>query len=266
MIHDATPQPSKTKGGHMSGTTDQKNRMHRLLALGEILAGRATPVLSDSPLQRPSFYLPGLRNRAWFEPDEFPWVRELEAKAPSIRDELTAVRNSTTNDFAPYVQPDLKQPLQDRGAWNVFYFHMVGRRFEDRLRACPVTAAALEAIPRLAWQTGLSCFSEVAPGTHIRAHCGISNLTIRCHLGLLVSPRCRMRVGNETRRWEPGKCSIFDDSFEHEVWNDGELPRIVLMFDLYHPDLLDEEIVALEYMASTQGGRALAAPWLALHA
>jgi aspartate beta-hydroxylase len=46
-------------------------------------------------------------------------------------------------------------------------------------------------------------------------------------------------VANETKKWIEGKLIIFDDSFDHEVWNDGKEFRLVLIVDLWHPDLKD---------------------------
>lgn len=79
------------------------------------------------------------------------------------------------------------------------------------------------------------------PGTKIRPHCGPTNCRLRAHLGLVVPPGPRIRVGNETRTWKQGKFIVFDDSFEHEVWHDGSKPRLVLMIDLWHPEITKEQ-------------------------
>ena len=75
------------------------------------------------------------------------------------------------------------------------------------------------------------------PGVHVWPHCGPTNCRVRCHLGLVTPPGPRIRVGNETRAWEQGRFIIFDDSFEHEVWHDGESVRLVLIIDVWHPEL-----------------------------
>ena len=93
--------------------------------------------------------------------------------------------------------------------------------------------------PPLGWQVihGSHFFSRLAPGTHLSAHCGPSNFRLRCHLGLVVPPGVRIRVADETREWREGECLIFDDSYEHEVWHDGGADRVVLICDLWHPDV-----------------------------
>ncbi len=90
---------------------------------------------------------------------------------------------------------------------------------------------------------GLIYASRLAPGTHIAPHRGPTNIRLRCHLAITVPEGdCGLRVGDQTRRWEPGHAIVFDDSFEHEAWNHTEAERIVLVVDLWHPDLSPEEI------------------------
>ena len=93
-------------------------------------------------------------------------------------------------------------------------------------------------------------FSTLRPGATIKPHYAPCNLRVRCHLPLLVpeQEQCGIRVAGEVRRWEPGKCMIFDDAFEHEVWNEGTQERVVLLFDMWHWELSDDEISAIRAM------------------
>ena len=88
-------------------------------------------------------------------------------------------------------------------------------------------------------------FSCLEPGTRVAPHSGPTNVRLRCHLALEVPPDCGMRVGGVERPWEPGRCVVFDDSFEHEVWNDSRRRRVVLVLDLWHPDLTTDEMELL---------------------
>ena len=54
------------------------------------------------------------------------------------------------------------------------------------------------------------------------------------------------------RHWEEGKVLVFDDSFEHEAWNDSEAPRVVLIFDIWHPDLSKGEVKLLDFLTKNQ--------------
>jgi aspartyl/asparaginyl beta-hydroxylase (cupin superfamily) len=78
-------------------------------------------------------------------------------------------------------------------------------------------------------------------GAHIAAHTGMFNTRLICHLPLIVPPDCRFRVGNEVREWQPGKLMIFNDTIEHEAWNDSAEDRVILIFDIWRPELSDRE-------------------------
>ena len=80
----------------------------------------------------------------------------------------------------------------------------------------------------------------------IPPHHGLLNTRLICHLPLIAPEGCALRVGNETRAWVPGQALVFDDSMEHEAWNLSDRLRVVLLFDIWRPELsLDErELVA----------------------
>jgi aspartyl/asparaginyl beta-hydroxylase (cupin superfamily) len=65
---------------------------------------------------------------------------------------------------------------------------------------------------------------------------------------LIVPGPCDFRVGNEVRQWVQGKAWAFDDTIEHEAWNKTDETRVVLLFDIWRPELSQEEralVVAL---------------------
>jgi aspartyl/asparaginyl beta-hydroxylase (cupin superfamily) len=82
---------------------------------------------------------------------------------------------------------------------------------------------------------------------HIEPHTGPTNMRLRCHLGINIpAGDCGLKVGGETRHWQEGRCLVFDDALRHESWNDTDQPRIVLIVDVWHPDLTPSEITYLE--------------------
>ena len=124
------------------------------------------------------------------------------------------------------------------GGWSDVQFYGGCRRDRAHCALCPQTAAVIAAQPRInSVIFGSHFFSRLTPGTHLSAHCGPSNFRLRCHLGLVVPEGVRIRVGDEVRAWKAGECLIFDDSIEHEVWHDGDDDRVVLICDLWHPDV-----------------------------
>jgi len=227
----------------------------------EVLYGRAPPARSPHPMQNPNLYCPDLGDMPWHDPAQFEWVPRIEAAYPVIRQEYLAARQAA-HGMQEYREPtgiyDGYRLLHDRGDWNVFYFYFEGRKFDQNCALCPETARLLDSIPRLA---GLGCYSVLGGGSHIAAHCAPFNLTLRCHLGLEHLEHGRIRVGAETRSWEAGKCLILDDSFEHEVWVEGQRDRAILMFDFYHPGLSDQEVSQLRELWSSGPARRILQPW-----
>ena len=203
-------------------------------------------------------HYPGLASRPFHDPDRFPIVRALESRFDEIRSELLALGQSAFHAET--------EKVDRTGSWEVLHLFERGRKNEENCRLCPVTVRLIETHSTVRTLAGLSYVSKMGPGTHVTAHCGPTNLRLRCHLGIQVPPgQCGLRAGNETSRWREGKCLIFDDSLEHESWNYTEETRIVLIVDLWHPDLAPQEIALLEglhYYTSAQA-ESLTRYWLA---
>ncbi|MFN0192229.1 MAG: aspartyl/asparaginyl beta-hydroxylase domain-containing protein [Aestuariivirga sp.] len=118
--------------------------------------------------------------------------------------------------------------------WRTFILYGFGSKLEKNCRQAPVTVSMLEKVPNLqtAW------FSILGPGYHIPAHRGVSKGILRAHLGLIIpkdAEKCHMRVGDTDNVWRPGEIFVFDDTYEHEVWNDTKEERVILLFDFDRP-------------------------------
>ncbi len=197
---------------------------------------RLDPAHTGDSLQRPRNFFPGLAAHAWHDPGEFDFVPLLEAASGSIREEVLAL---VGDSFAKY-RPDLAL----EGEWTTYKLWSFGTPHRENLDRCPRTAAALDSLST-DHAAGLTYFSALGPGTRVAAHCGPTNTRLRCHLGIVVPPGCAIRAGTATRSWEEGNCIVFDDSFEHEVWNESDRHRYVLILDVWHPDLTPVEVWAL---------------------
>ena len=206
--------------------------------------------------QQPSvFYYPYLSQRQFFERDEFDWVGDLEAAAPAIRDELLALLDQGA-DFRPYVEDEANRPRRDfhhlnnSSDWTALYIWRDAALVPQVAERCPKTVEALAKVPlsNIGRRTPSALFSRLESGAHIPPHTGMLNCRLICHLPLIVPAGCWLRVGNETRQWEEGKTLIFDDSIEHEARNPtGEL-RIILLFDVWRPELSASERKAISAM------------------
>lgn len=189
------------------------------------------------PMQRCGHFVPGLRSQPWWDATAFPVAQALTAAADDITAEFEDFVLSGSLRLHPQSHGGPRTPLTT-GNWNIVDLWAGGQRNAHNAMHAPVTMRILMSEPAVvSSQAGLAYFSILAPGAHVSAHCGPTNARLRIHLGLHVPPDSRIRVGRQARRWQSGRCLIFDDSWEHEVWNDSARPRSVLIVDIAHPDL-----------------------------
>jgi aspartyl/asparaginyl beta-hydroxylase (cupin superfamily) len=204
----------------------------------------------DIFFQEPTYYFfPGLPQVQFFETAGLEWVRAIEAKTDVIRNELQTALLEGINDFRPYMHSGLHAGLNvnarliDSYDWSALFLMENGQGFDHLIERFPQTWEAVQAAP-LPWIKGAFptvMFSLLKPGAHIAPHTGMINTRLTCHLPLIVPPNCSFRVGNEVRDWEEGKLIVFDDTIEHEAWNRGEEDRVVLIFDVWRPELDEQE-------------------------
>jgi aspartate beta-hydroxylase len=127
--------------------------------------------------------------------------------------------------------------------WSAFYLWRDGKPMEEHLRRCPRTAQLLACLPLLdiPGYAPTAFFSILDAKSHIPAHTGVTNTRVIVHMPLIIPPACRFRVGSTTREWRPGEAWVFDDSIEHEAWNDSDVPRAILILDVWNPYLTTAE-------------------------
>ncbi|MEO9021591.1 MAG: aspartyl/asparaginyl beta-hydroxylase domain-containing protein [Ginsengibacter sp.] len=165
---------------------------------------------------------------------EFEWSTLLEENWKDIQSEVNSLLKTDQN--LPNIQEIQPQEalLSSDNKWKTFFLYGFGIKAEKNCKKCPATTRVLEQIPNLL--TGF--FSILYPGKHIPAHRGIFKGIVRTHLGLVVPGHlgdCRMKVGNEMIKWRNGKAVFFDDTYTHEVWNDSNGIRVVLLIDTVRP-------------------------------
>ncbi|NRA86238.1 MAG: aspartyl/asparaginyl beta-hydroxylase domain-containing protein [Rhizobiales bacterium] len=207
-----------------------------------ILLGKRGPRTSKDPVQFPEYYYSDSDAKPWHQPTSYDWVRKLEEAFQDIAQEASNIE--TLALFNPHPQND---ELAKRSTWNTFFLYKNGKKFEDNCKQCPITTRIIESIPGTNI-VGRVYFSMMGSGIHIQPHCGPHNFKLRCHLGITTPQKASMRVAEETRIWEEGKCLVFDDSFEHEVWNKSDSTRLVLIVDTWNPSLSKLEQKALTYI------------------
>ncbi len=211
----------------------------------DILMGRQK-VYRPEPHQ---FFFPDLPIRNFYDEAEFDWVPALEAKTDAIRAELQALLSGSDDQFGAYVTGEADRPHYDSHGmkgntdWGAYYLWYNGEAVADNQARCPETVAAMEAVPLLfsGRRSPNVLFSRLKPGARIPPHTGMVNTRLICHLPLIVPDGCGFRVGHETREWQEGKVWMFDDTIEHEAWNTSDQERVILLFEVWKPELSDEE-------------------------
>ena len=250
-IHDALMQPLRARFA-----ASELGRIE--LAVRGLLGFEA--VQSSNPKQRPTFlYFPGLPETPVFERALFPWFNELETAYEGICVEASKVLQAQ-NGLSPFLQLSETDRAADylggwQPVWDAYFFYRHGKRFDAQHQACPQTAAALEAMPRvhIDGHAPEICFSVLGPGSHILPHYGTSNIRSVVHLPLIVPADCALKVLDTEIPGKAGACFAFDDTFLHEAWNRSQATRVILLLDTWNPHLTEIEKVALAEIVAQTG-------------
>ena len=214
----------------------------------DYLLGRKQPYFQ----QPKTYFFPELPHIEFFDHSEFDWVPALEAATDDILGEVQALI-ADENAFSPYLSTNDARPesdphgMRNNDDWAAYFLWKDGVLQEENAARCPKTIAALNKVP-LPFIEGRApnvLFSRLKPHSKIPPHNGLVNTRLICHLPLIVPPGCGFRVGNEVRDWKVGKFWAFDDTVEHEAWNDSDEIRYILLFEIWRPELtaLERDLV-----------------------
>jgi ornithine lipid ester-linked acyl 2-hydroxylase len=178
----------------------------------------------------------------FFGLERFPWVGRLEANAGVIREEVERLLED--HAALPNFQDISKDQIEitDDDRWKTFFLYGYGFEAKLGVEMCPRTAALVREIPGMT----TAMISILSPRKHILDHRGPYKGVLRYHLGLVVpedAEACRIRVGEDVRHWQEGRSMVFDDTFNHEVWNDTDETRVVLFVDVLRPLPFPESLI-----------------------
>ena len=221
---------------------------------------RLEPGVSPDPRQKPTFlFFPGLPATPYLDKGLIPEIEDLEASTNDIRVELQALLPSAAGRERVFHAGELEDAnlrgLDQPPSWNGYYFYRYGERRTENCAACPITAAALDALPlaRVPGHGPEVLYSVFSPGTHLLPHCGVTNTRVTSHLPLLIPEDCALRVGGEEHHWREGEVVVFDDTYEHEAWNRSTRTRVVMIFDMWNPFLTLTERAVLSELTIAMG-------------
>ena len=169
-----------------------------------------------------------------FATEQFSWISEVEASWHNVRRELDAVM--AYREGMPNFQDILREVggIQKDDHWKTFFLKGVGMNCSENARRCPETMRVLAVIPGCT----TAFFSILSPRKKIPPHRGAWAGVLRMHLGLMVPEprkRCRIRIADQVHTWQEGRCLVFDDTYNHQVWNNTDGYRVVLFVDFERP-------------------------------
>jgi aspartate beta-hydroxylase len=209
-------------------------------------------------------YYPFLPADEFFDERHFPWFADLAAATADIRAELEELLRDPGEALRPYVRMDSGSPdstwtpLDHSLDWGACFLWEYGEPNAPLIERCRKTAAAIAAVPGalIPGRAPNAFFSMLRPGTRIPPHTGVTNTRAIVHLPLIVPDGCAFRVGGETRPWIEGKPFAFDDTIEHEAWNDSDQLRAVLILDCWNPHLTvaERDFVTRYFVAADNAG------------
>jgi aspartyl/asparaginyl beta-hydroxylase (cupin superfamily) len=166
--------------------------------------------------------------------DDFAFLDMFTANWEQIRDEVREILKNR-EDIPAFQEVSPDQHLIAKGKnWRTFFLYGFGEQLKKNCAQAPFTTSLLEKVPNIE----ISWFSILSPGYHIPPHQGVTKGILRAHLGLIIPKNkeaCRIRVDKQIKHWEPGKIFVIDDTFEHEVWNETDEERVILIFDFDRP-------------------------------
>lgn len=225
---------------HLGDALSRQNKTEEAM---QVYAQGVEKGLFRSVYQRSLYNVDRLKAQPWWTIEETtyaPFFKKLEENWKVIRDEgLSALK-------AQIGFQDEAESLRDTGNWKQFELFARGQKYNKNCERTPITCRLIEDFPPASGcRRGQTKFSVMEGGTHVWPHCGPTNCRLRAHLGLVVPNGTAIRVAEETRNWAEGKVFIFDDSFEHEVWHRGTEKRLVLIVDVWHPELTSNERATL---------------------
>lgn len=217
----------------------------------EIMQGarRRDPETNRFPQMPQTFYYPDLPLVHFVDPSGYAWREAVETQTEAILAEAQVLLADTAS-FQPYMRQTTDRPqgdvhgLLDNPDWSTCYLTDRGQPILERTERAPVTFGMLDSqvpLSRIGTRAPSIMFSLLRPHSKIPPHTGMINCRFICHLPLIVPPHCGFRVGATTRDWHVGELMVFDDSVEHEAWNNSDEDRLVLIFDVWRPEVSKEE-------------------------
>jgi aspartyl/asparaginyl beta-hydroxylase (cupin superfamily) len=229
----------------------KNNRHPRFQKSLEMMLGERPrpPAFERFPQTPLVYYYPDLPYVQFADVSGYDWREAFEAAYPAMQEEALALLGGEA-DFRPYIKANKERPQGDvhgmleNPDWSTYFLWENGGPVNDHVANCPETfRATIDMVPlcHIGPRAPSVMLSLLRPGAHIPPHTGMINCRYICHLPLVVPENCGFRVGDRTIEWDEGSLIAFDDTVQHEAWNRSDKNRLVLIFDIWRPELSEDE-------------------------
>lgn len=234
-----TKEPGTQDGRYYFQLGESLQRLNKQTQAVEVFREGAELKLFPSVYQRSLYNERNLKAQPFWSIEETTYEKFLK----KLKDNWMAIKAEGQNILSKEGYfTDEAENLKNKGDWKQFELYARGQQRKDNCLKAPITCSLIQQFPAARdCRRGQVKFSVMHPGTHVWPHCGPTNCRLRAHLGLVVPEGTRLRVAEEERTWQEGEFLIFDDSFEHEVWHEGKSLRLVLIIDIWHPQLTEQQ-------------------------
>ncbi|BAZ54098.1 putative aspartyl/asparaginyl beta-hydroxylase [Nostoc sp. NIES-4103] len=198
------------------------------------------------------FVYPGITHKPWYESDDYHALtmvtNTLKKQFNDIENEWLASLSSRKNIIPRYKPSEIfGETLKEKDEnWKYYLIWRQGKFTDAALSLFPKTVNLVTKLKPFLYPFGEVVFIIMEPGVVLPPHTDDINISLTCHLGIETPEDCGIKVGNETRKWARGEVFFFDNSFIHEAWNESQSNRVVMLLDLYHPELTKLERTLLE--------------------
>jgi aspartate beta-hydroxylase len=191
--------------------------------------------------------------------EHFPDAMRFAAAWERLRDEALAVAKQlqAVPRFHEIMPEQTEISANDGRDWRMYVLKAYGVADMRHMAACPTLAALV----RTSADVLSASFSFMAPGKHVPPHRGPFRGVTRFYLGLSVPtlddgrPAAFLTIDGKEYRVGDGEWLLWDDTFVHEVWNNGHAVRCVLLLDVRRNRMpLDMRLLSRTVIAAVGAG------------
>lgn len=177
----------------------------------------------------------------------------------TLRDEALAVATHLPEvpRFHEIMPEQTEISANDTRDWRMFIIKAYGAEVPANQARCPTLTSIVADLPEVL----SASYSFMAPRKHIPAHRGPFRGVLRFYLALSMPrladgrPGAVLRVADREYRLEDGDFMLWDDTYPHEVWNESDQVRAVMLLDVWRQGMpMDMQLFSRALISIVRAG------------